>query len=257
MKLRNIVYADINLNFDNNLFIEEFDKYILPYTEPFVPVHTQWSAMEKLNKFWHILEKEEFDEYNKLIKQGETSIHGMTHFWSAVNLMYNPNELTTGVGALWRSNNRNNDLFIKENFSQLKIVEWIQNNIPFKKLSGIHCVTIPENGFASIHRDAFYLNPNLPNHSFRNGFFKEGFMVICLNISDGGVPLLWALDHEKESPKKVNSKCYISNDYFLHGVPRTTSRRRQVRISFFPDEDFFNLLDQNTMIILPEDYHYS
>jgi hypothetical protein len=54
----------------------------------------------------------------------------------------------------------------------------------------------------------------------------------------------------------ANEPAYIISDYFLHGVPLTTSRRRQIRITGIPNDDFAKLLDMDTAVTIPADYKY-
>jgi hypothetical protein len=253
----NIIYGEVDLDFDVDLFTEEFDSRIMPYVEPFVAVHHQWSWMPQLNKHWKIIPEEQFQKFDKIIKSGGTSFDTMTHYWSAVNLMRSPGSPMNGVGAGWRSVNRFKENLLKDQFKDLKILNWIQNNIPSKKIVGIHCVTVAQGQFATIHRDSRWSDNNTPNPAANNGFFKEGFIVLCLNVTNGGVPLLSAMDHEKEKPRSIDAKCYIGNDYFLHAVPLTSSRRRQIRISFLPDKKFYDLIKSDTIITIPDDYFYS
>jgi hypothetical protein len=253
---KNLVYGDVDLDFDTDLFIEEFDNYILPYTTPFVEVRSQWQHMSQLNDYWKIIPKNQFEQFDKIIKSGGTHFGDMTHYWRAVNLMKSYKGPINGVGAGWRSSIRFKKTLLKEQFKDLKIVNWIQHNIPAERIIGIHCVIVPEGHFASIHRDMYWADKNTPNPAANNGFFKEGFIVLCLNITNGGVPLLSALDHEKKNPRSIDSKCYISNDYFLHGVPITTSMRRQIRISFLPKKDFYDLIKPDSIVTVADDYPY-
>lgn len=252
----NIVFAEVDLNFNTDQFTKEFDQRILPFTEPFVAIQTQWAYMPHLNKYWNIIPNDKFEEYDKIIKDGGTDFHGMTHYWKAVNLMRGATGPKNGVGAGWRSMHRFSNNQLKDQFKDLEIVNWIHDNVPAKRIVGIHCVTVEEGEFATIHRDAYWHDKSAPNPALKNGFFKEGFIVLCLNITNGGVPLLWAMDHEKTTPHAIDAKCYIGNDYFIHGVPITSSRRRQIRISFEPSAEFYKLIKNDTVRTVPDDYEY-
>lgn len=255
-KFKNIVYGEVNLDFDQELFAKEFDEFILPYSLPFVAVHTQWTFMPLLNKHWKIISDDKYQKYNEIIESGGTELEGMTHYWRAINLIRGAEGPENITGASWRSINRHNQNTLKTQFQNLEIVRWIYQNIYAEKIVGIHCVSLEPGQFATMHRDAHWANKDTPNPALKNGFFKEGFIVLCLNVTSGGAPLLWALDHEKTKPKKIDAKCYIGNDYFIHGVPEVSSRRRQIRISFKPKKDFFNLIKEETIIALNDGYEY-
>jgi len=82
-------------------------------------------------------------------------------------------------------------------------------------------------------------------------------VIIALNISDGGVPLWWTLDGDDN--KKVfttNDAVYLHSDYFLHGVPICSSRRRQIRITGVPTARLTELIDHSTTVVLPDDYKF-
>jgi len=249
----NLAYAELALDFDSLKFISEYDQHILPEQQQFVQVHKQWRWMPLLNPVWQIISDQEFAHCDRSVAAGETSFGSMTHYWQAVNLMRLESG-EHGLGAEWRSLNFSRPLEVKERFRDLAIVDWIQQNIPAKKIVGIHCVSILPNNFATPHRDAAWANDSQPNPAMNNGFFRSGHVVTCLNLSDGGSPLLWAMDHEKNSPRSTNAKCYISNDYFVHGVPRVSSLRRQIRISYVPKDDLMDLLVPGSVVTIPDDY---
>jgi hypothetical protein len=86
---------------------------------------------------------------------------------------------------------------------------------------------------------------------------KNGYVIMTLNITDGGGPLYWALDGEEcTKPLKANDDVYLTNDYFLHGVPVMTSRRRQLRITGIPTEELWDMIDHSTVIDVGPDYNY-
>lgn len=251
----NITFGELNLDFNEKLFADEFDNLILPYAQPFVDIRRQWGVMPFLNSYWQLISEEKFKDLDAIIQSGGDNFYGMTHYWSAVNLMKAHNTPEHDVGARWRSAIMHQDTILKDQFKDSKIVKWIQTNIPFKRIVGIHCVSIEPGNFASIHRDSYWGEPT-PNPAADNGIARAGFVIVCLNVSNGGVPLYWAMDHEKETPRFADAKCYLCNDYWLHGVPITNARRRQVRITFEPKDELFKLLKQETVIIVPDNYHY-
>jgi len=80
---------------------------------------------------------------------------------------------------------------------------------------------------------------------------------MVLNLSDGGVPLWWSLDGvDNKKVLKSNDPVYLSSDYFLHGIPVCTSRRRQIRVTGVPSSKLYDLVDHSHKIVLPDDYKF-
>jgi len=94
------------------------------------------------------------------------------------------------------------------------------------------------------------------NPILNNGLAHKGYVVVTLNITNGGVPLYWSLDNDVETARFADDSIYLSSDYFLHGVPVVTSRRRQVRIMGVPGAGFDQLIDRGRAVVLPDDYEY-
>jgi hypothetical protein len=251
----NIAYATLKLSFDKELFVKEYDEYIFPAAKPFIPITEQWHNMRRLNPKWHILSDKKFKYYNNKIIEGNSSFDGITHQWNMINLMQADGDSPNGGGANWRYQNLNNTKRLKPQFENLEIVKWIYSTLPHTSITGIHCVSIEPGGFATIHRDARWLGDG-PNPASKNGYYNNGYVIININISDGGVPLLWCLDHEQTSPKQANNDCYLISDYFLHAVPETFSRRRQIRVSMIPTTELFNLIDESSNVVIPKDYSF-
>lgn len=251
----NIAYAEIDLKFDRNLFIEEYDREIYSRSSPFVPIYDQWGKMRELNSFWNVLESERFEKYDKLIQEGATELDGATHQWDMVNLMSTENK-STPTGAYWRNKNRYEKKFVKPEFENLEILKWINANIPAKQIIGIHCVSIEPGSWATIHRDSKWPEQG-NNPAMHNGFYQDGFVVICLNISNGESPLLWSLDHEIQTPRSTDADCFMISDYFYHAVPVVKTRRRQIRVSIIPDDNLSALIKTGTEVIVPDDYQYT
>lgn len=263
MKLENIPYAELNLTYDKAAFAQEYDDAILPTEKPFITLFDQWYRMRELNPTWNVISQEQFDYCSDLIRQGIRSHNGVGYQWGMVNLMRAADDLpdtgrpTNNGGAGWRNKSRAAEKFIKDEFKDLQIVKWIQENIPAKRFVGMHCVSIEPNGWAGPHRDIMWPHGHGPNPAERNGFYREGYALVCLNISSGGVPLKWALDTDLTTPLEADADCYMTSDYFMHAVPMCSSRRRQVRVAFVPDDGFESLLKMDTAIVLPDDFEYS
>ena len=46
----------------------------------------------------------------------------------------------------------------------------------------------------------------------------------------------------------ADHQVYLTNDYFLHGVPEVTSRRRQIRVSGIPKSEMWDLFVNDSII---------
>jgi len=252
----NIAYADLKVNYDKEIFVCEYDEYIFPASKPFISITDHWDTMQRLNSLWHVLPENLFTYYNNLITAGATEVNGITHQWNMVNLMQAEGDAPDGGGAYWRSRNLANPKHIKSQFKNLEIVKWINNILPAETIVGIHCVSIEPSGFVTMHRDIFWAGAG-PNPARRNGYYNQGYVVVNINISSGGVPLLWCLDHEIENPQAADSDCYLISDYFLHAVPLTMSRRRQIRVTMIPTAELRNLIDNSTAVVISNDYNFT
>jgi len=269
MDYSKIAYAKVNLTYDKEIFIEEYDKKILPSARQIMSSFELNKKLADLNKIWKMVPENIYengycwrvDSNGQMIKLTENRVPT----WKMNQLMQLKEEVSrntwsnsgkkvnygNSTSAL-RNTQYNKIWEIKPEFADLTIVKYIKS-LPFKKIIFMHCVSLEANQFATIHRDITKIPKTNKYH-----LAQEGFITLTFNISDGGVPLYWALDGEESKiPYKVNDDVYITNDYFLHGVPVTTSRRRQIRVTGIPDENFESLIDKNTMITIPDDYAYN
>jgi hypothetical protein len=272
MNFKNLAYAKLNLDFDEELFSKEYDERILPTGVLTGNGSFSIKATEYLNKVWGMVDPIEYDKISVYDQPGDVSTYKFLEkerpTWKMEQLMYLDTEgvedpLLKKYGPKGRGPSIRNETLdpqfnwkIKPEYADLKIVKWVYENLPFEKINGFHCVSIETGGFASIHRDSkgFY---NQTSSAGENRLYKKGFVVINLNISDGGVPLYWSLDGEDSRQYHMaNSLVYLTNDYFPHGVPIVTSRRRQVRITGIPKSEMWDLFDPETIVSIPDDYKY-
>ena len=265
-----LAYAKVNLTFDRELFIKEYDQYILPAGIPLSNSQGIVHLTTKLNEMWGMVPPEIYNTGDVWVQPGSAAtlkyITRDRPCWLMTQLM----ELdTTNVDdplmKRWAKTGgqsiRNETLGpeykwnIKDEFKHLEIWKWIQT-LPFKKINSLHCVSIEPGGFSVIHRDmkGFYDSQSSAGVS---KVAKNGYVIMTLNITDGGGPLYWALDGEEcTKPLKANDDVYLTNDYFLHGVPVMTSRRRQLRITGIPTEELWDMIDHSTVIDVGPDYNY-
>ena len=265
MNYSDIAYAKLNLDFDHRVFSLEYDKLILPYSKPIYNNIMSWELTRGLNQTWNMVAPETYDKCNVYTGYRQHEDRGVPQ-WQMTQLMcLEPNESDSTMikeqiqfgGTFARNMTLGRDWEIKPEFENLKIIKFIKT-LPIKKMCSIHCVSLEPGTFASIHRDArWYAEAGKENTVEKNGVSQRGFAVITLNISDGGVPLYWALDNQYDKVKFANDPVYMCSDYFVHGVPICTSRRRQIRITAMPDEGFDNLVDHGTKVVVPSDIEYA
>ena len=265
-KFANLAYARLNLDFDQDVFLKEYDEYILPASNYISHGYRDWEQTRNLNREWGMVDPEIYDrcDVESSIEFG-TVMRRNIRPWQMTQLLYlqtkdsDPELIKSGAyfgGTFMRNMTLNRFWAIKPKFKHLEIVKWILQTLPFRKIISIHCVSLDAGSPAIIHRDDRHTpEVGIENYSLANGLFKKGFIIIVLNLTDGGVPLYWSLDGEHK-PIISNDRCYINSDWFLHGVPVCTSRRRQIRITGIPTDQLSGLIDITSKIEVPEDFVY-
>lgn len=262
MDFSRIAYSPLDYSFDHDLFVREYDQFIYPTSGSMLNGYVTWEMTRNLNRAWGMVDPQIYDKCDIRLPTGEVLHRGVSQ-WKMAQLMqlvtddqdseYVKSNAGTG-GTYMRNVNLDRDWELKPEFKNLQLVQWIYNTLPFKKIVSMHCVSLDPGDFANIHRDSRWLH-NQPNLALNNGVSKFGFAVITLNISDGGVPLYWALDgHAVTSPIKTNDPVYLISDYFLHGVPVCSSRRRQLRVTGIPTDELASHIDYSRKIELPNEY---
>ena len=253
MNYTKLAYARLNFDFDHELFVYEYDQKILPLAQFINNGKKSRLFTRKLNQIWNMVDPV---LYNK----------DKTIQWEMTQLMYlitDEQDLEVvkgnpGLGGTYMRNmHLDREWRVKPEFETLEIVNFIQT-LPFSKIVSMHCVSLEPGRFANIHRDTRYTNEiDRPNIAINNGVYSQGYVVLTLNVSDGGVPLYWALDGDATNHViKTNDPAYLISDYFLHGVPACTSRRRQIRVTGIPTPELQSLIDHNNKIELPENYNF-
>jgi hypothetical protein len=273
MNFKNLTYAKLNLDFDKDLFSKEYDEQILPNGVLTGNGYRSVHATTFLNKVWGMVPPEEYHKVNVYKQPGDALTYEFIEkerpSWRMEQLMYlDTSEISDpmllqfgpeGRGPSIRNETLDTKFIwrIKPKYKDLHIVKWVNENLPFERIHGFHCVSIEEGGFASIHRDSkgFY---SVDSSAGYNKLYKNGFVVINMNISDGGVPLYWSLDGaEAKQYHVVNDSIYLTNDYFAHGVPIVKSRRRQLRITGIPKPEMWDLFVPETIMSISDDYEYT
>jgi hypothetical protein len=265
-----VAYAKINLTFNKSEFIKEYDEQIYPISTYIQNGKLSMELTRKLNEIWNMVPNDVYDTADYFDQPGNIDTHTVIkrqrRVWKMCQLMTLDIENITDPllikyagrgGTALRNETLDKKYVVKDTFKNLKLVEWINKNLPIYDIISIHCVAIDRDGFSTIHRDMKGLYGSISSAG-TNRVYKSGYITICLNISNGGVPLFWSLDG-KDSVNcfKADEDTYLTNDYFLHGVPICTSRRRQVRITARPKQDFFNLLDKSSIIDVGKNYNFN
>jgi len=269
MTFSTLAYAKLNLSFDKELFIKEYDELIYPKS---FPISSSVSAINRtinLNKTWGMVNPEIYEQINTntVSESGVyTPIDRGRKSWVMRQLMeMDKTDITDPVllkfatigGVGLRNAAYQNNFTVKEDCKDMQIVDWIYKNLPFEKIVSIHCVALDPDSFAPIHRDDKSLFDNKSSIG-SNLFYKNNFVIININISSGGVPLYWGLDiPNTDVCYKAEEDVYLTNDYFLHGVPQVTSRRRQIRVSGIPKLEMKHLFDANSVIDVGRNYNFN
>lgn len=257
--LYEVAYGKLNLEFDREVFIKEYDEFILPNSLPITNGLRSWDLTRPINNAWGMVDPETYDKCNVTEYLGGEIINRGIEQWLATSLT----ELITdderlrrgsGIGSVAIRNNMlgSGNYVFKDIYKDLAITKWIQQ-LPISKFIGVRCVSLKPDTFASIHRDENNVNHQERGSSLgSNKLWRAGFVSITLNISDGGQPIYFSIDSDKMNPIKVNDQVYLFNDYCLHGVPLVTSRRRQIRITGTPTEELLSLIDKESLSYLGE-----
>ena len=170
MNFKNLTYAKLNLEFDRELFSKEYDERILPHGVQTGNGSRSVNVTTGLNKIWGMVPPEEYHKVDVYDQRGDASTLVFTkkerRSWNMNQLMYLDTENVTDPLMLKYASSaigpsiRNESLDpkyvwkIKPEYEDLHMVKWVQENLPFERLYGLHTVSIEPGGFGSIHRDA-------------------------------------------------------------------------------------------------------
>lgn len=258
---KNIAYSKVNLDYDKDVFIKEYDEIILPNSTSICNSLNSIKETEELNKIWNMIDPDEYNNGDYFTQDGDATTYRnfkrQRHQWKMLQLLRLDtvnitDELLLSMADFGGPSLRNETLDpkytfnIKPEYEHLKIWEWIKS-LPFEKINSVHCVSLEEGDMATIHRDEKGLYDN-GSSATNNKVYNNGYVVLCINLSNGGVPLYWSLDKDQEKFLLADDDLYLINDFFLHGVPICTSRRRQIRITGIPKPELYNLLDKSSII---------
>jgi len=271
MKFSNLAYAKLKLSFDKSAFIEEYDSFIFPRSNNISNGKKAILNSIPINLSWKMVDPEIYLKTDMFTQPRDITTRKHHKGEHPAWMMYQMMELdlkdvndplmikyASFGGSALRNATLDKTFFLKKECRDLKIAKWVFDTLPFKKINSIHCVSIEPNGFGAIHRDSISLhNSNVVNGLGSNNLYKQGFVIININISNGGVPLYWSLDDDNfQHAYQSDDDVYLTNDYFYHGIPLCSSRRRQVRVTGIPEDKMFDLFDRSSIISIPDNYNY-
>jgi hypothetical protein len=266
INFKNIVYAKANIEYNRELFIKEYDQFIAPRSVKVFIGYKLLKSTENNNREWNMVDPE---IYLKIETRDEANqpISGEYTTWNGISLVYLDCEdedfkQSSKLGSIavrnYALDNYGEYKFLPE-YENLEITKFIKN-LPLTNIIGVRCLSLPENTFGIIHRD----NRNsLPGNGTtdskyktvqqitNNKIWKEGFVQITINISDGGVPLMY-VNTERMSKNTFTTvePIYLFNDFVFHGVPLTTGIRRQIRITGRPTPELAKLIEESSIVNL-------
>lgn len=250
----------INLEYDQAAFVKEYDERILPGSSNVRNGQDVLFNTIKANAEWNMVDPDKYINADVRSRTGEPIDNGYPS-WKGASLVY----LDSNIEEL-AENSKNGSVSIRNyvldqfgefkffpQYEDLAITQYIKA-LPLETIIGVRCVSLRADTFAIIHRD----NSNFLPSSQRslkvqkmvdNFLWKQGFVQITINISDGGVPMFYSAVSDLDSTyNTVNYPVYLFNDFFYHGVPLTTSRRRQIRITGRPTPALKDHINQTSIV---------
>jgi hypothetical protein len=259
-----LVTANLNINYDRDLFLKEYDRRILPNARPVLNSKYLINKTKDYNQSWGMVDPEIYtkadvrDDQGKHIKQGYSS-------WLGVSMVYLDSDNAelrdnSKLGSVSIRNlvlDKHGEFVFFPQYEDLEITKFIKS-LPLTSIIGVRCVSL-DNSFALIHRDnSNYITtarkrldhqPLVDNH-----LWKEGFVQVTINISDGNAPLYYCnhknLEHNHLT---INYPIYLFNDFSYHGVSVTSGGlRRQIRITGRPTKELEDFIESSTIINFKE-----
>jgi hypothetical protein len=254
MDFSNLIYARLNFDYPKEVFVHEYDQFILPNSVPIGNHVLGWSNSKSINKLWNMVPESVYeqadvlDEKNNVIKQGYPCWEG-TSLIFAYTRDEEERELSRHGSVAFRNTRKGSYSYnFKPKYVNLEIVKFIKN-LPITEIIGIRCVSLQPGGMATIHRDSNSYNYG-ESTAKNNHLWRDGYISITINLSNGGKPLYYCCDDDLNKPMLVDDKIYLFNDFVYHGVPVVESRRRQIRITAKPTPEFENYVDKSSCVLL-------
>lgn len=250
----------VGLGFDKEIFVEEYDEFILPASTGILNSKGVMLRTQQTNVDWKMVDPEIYERADVRIEETGECVPGGYPSWHGTSLVYlnseNEELLKNSKNGSVAIRNYALDKFgewkIYPQYENLSIIKYIKS-LPIHTIIGIRCVSLQPNTFAVIHRDN---NNRLPMGAKQieqkfidNALWRAGFIQITLNLSDGGVPMYYCLtDIMSGRYSQINYDVYLFNDFSYHGVPLTSSRRRQIRITAKPMPKLLAHINESTVV---------
>lgn len=237
--INTLIYCELDLEYPREKFIEEIDQILIPDSKLIETGHDDKAIMGPLrdiNKAWGIITDEEHIDPKSRVSWYVNSLI----FSETDNVRYN--EISKGGSIVARNNllDKGNWQY-KSEYENLEITKFIKK-LPFSEIIHARLLCLDTGRLVLIHNDG------LEKSLTKNLLASQGYISITLNVSSGGSPLYFGKMHDYYKYFSTQASSYIFNDYHVHGVPRVSSRRRQLRISGRPTIEFFKLLKLETII---------
>lgn len=270
MDYKNLAYAKLNLPYDKEKFIKEYDELVYPIGIPIASGCNTVEQTRKLNDIWGMVDPDIYIDTDCFIQEEGKPTTSMVkknhHQWTMASLLEIDitnidDPILTRMAKVGGPSVRNTAIdrklpfVVKKRFIGSALWDFIQA-LPIYDIIDARCVTLEPGDLATIHRDGKGLYTDKSSAGV-NKVYQNGYVVLCLNITNGGVPLYWAFDNPNmDKFNLIDDDAYLSNDYFFHGVPMVTSRRRQLRITARPKPEFSELVDMSTLMVIPDNYQF-
>lgn len=250
MDFSNLIYAKLNFDYSENIFIQEYDQHILPQSVPIGNHVLGWNKSKSINKLWNMVPEEIYeqadvlDEKNNVIKKGYPCWEGTSLIFAYIRDEKERDLSRHGSVAFRNTRKGSYPYAFKQRYENLEIVKFIKS-LPITEIIGVRCVSLQPGGMATIHRDSNSYNYG-ESTAKDNHLWRDGYISITINLSNGKKPLYYCRDDEMDMPRLVDDKIYLFNDFVFHGVPVVESRRRQIRITAKPTEELEKFVDMNS-----------
>lgn len=249
MDFSNLIYAKLNFEYPKETFIREYDQFILPQSVPIGNHVLGWTKSIEVNKLWNMVPDDVYekadvlDENNNVIKKGYPCWEGTSLIFAYIRDEKERDLSRHGSVAFRNTRKGSYPYAFKERYQGLEIVNFIKN-LPITDIIGVRCVSLQPGGMATIHRDSNSYNYG-ESTAKNNHLWKDGYISITINLSNGDKPLYYCRDNALDKPMTIDDNIYLFNDFVFHGVPVVESRRRQIRITAKPTLEFEKFVDKS------------
>jgi len=245
-----IVYNRLNLDYDRDEFIEEYDQLIFPNSPDIEALQMEnYDLSNRLNSVWKMVPQELYPKQclgvvDPIDPSKRTILRNEIPAWKIESLVFCPDDKETAYKSwfgsiVFRNNNLSRNFIWKPQYQNLKISKFIKN-LPITDIKMVRCFMLMPGSFIGIHRDSALESLS------SNKIWENGYISITLNLSSGGSPLWYMKEfsHDLDTIdwtkfyKTDDDHAFLFNDYYPHGVPIISSIRRQIRITAKPTMNF-------------------